>query len=83
MSVDTELLVQSLRKRGHTVEAVIKVPDNAGDYEFVVDGVTQVLRPGSVSVIPPNAVHSGRALTDCRILDVFCPVREDYIQFER
>ena len=43
MSVDTELLVQSLRKRGHTVEAVIKVPDNAGDYEFVVDGVTLTL----------------------------------------
>ena len=53
-----------------------------GEFEIVVDGVAQVLRPGSVSVIPPNAVHSGRALTDCRILDVFCPVREDYIQFE-
>ena len=38
MSVDTELLVQSLRKRGHAVDGVIKVPDNAGDYEFIVDG---------------------------------------------
>jgi hypothetical protein len=43
MSVDTELLVQSLTKRGHTVEAVIKVPDNAGDYEFIVDGATLTL----------------------------------------
>jgi hypothetical protein len=43
MSVDTELIVQSLRKRGHTVESVIKVPDNAGDYEFIVDGVTLTL----------------------------------------
>ncbi|HTV09277.1 MAG TPA: hypothetical protein VMD97_09570 [Candidatus Aquilonibacter sp.] len=43
MSVDTELLVHSLRKRGHTVEAVIKVPDNAGDYEFIVDGATLTL----------------------------------------
>lgn len=40
MSVDTELIVNSLRKRGHTVEGVIKVPDNAGDYEFIVDGIT-------------------------------------------
>ena len=43
MSVDTELLVQSLEKRGHTVESVIKVPDNAGDYEFIVDGNTLTL----------------------------------------
>ena len=43
MSVDTELIVQSLRKRGHTVEGVIKVPDNAGDYEFIVDGATLTL----------------------------------------
>ena len=43
MSVDTDLLVQSLTKRGHTVEGVIKVPDNAGDYEFLVDGATLTL----------------------------------------
>lgn len=43
MSVDTDLIVESLRKRGHTVESVIKVPDNAGDYEFVVDGATLTL----------------------------------------
>ena len=43
MSVDTDLIVQSLTKRGHTVESVIKVPDNAGDYEFIVDGATLTL----------------------------------------
>jgi len=43
MSVDTELLVHSLRKRGHTVDGVIKVPDNAGDYEFIIDGETLTL----------------------------------------
>ena len=43
MSVDTELIVQSLRKHGHTVESVIKVPENAGDYEFIVDGATLTL----------------------------------------
>ena len=43
MSVDTELIVNSLRKRGHAVEGVIKVPDNAGDYEFIVDGATLTL----------------------------------------
>ena len=43
MSVDTELIANSLRKRGHTVGHVIKVPDNAGDYEFLVDGATLTL----------------------------------------
>jgi hypothetical protein len=40
MAVDTELLVESLRKRGHAVNGVIPVPENAGDYEFIVDGNT-------------------------------------------
>jgi len=36
--VDINLLVAELRRHGHTVDSVIKVPDNAGDYEFIVDG---------------------------------------------
>lgn len=36
--IDTGLIVDTLRRRGHTVESVIPVPDNAGEYEFLVDG---------------------------------------------
>jgi hypothetical protein len=36
--IDIDLLVQVLRKRGHAVEGVIPVPENAGDYELNVDG---------------------------------------------
>lgn len=36
--VDIDLLVQVLRKRGHSVESVVRVPDNAGEYELLVDG---------------------------------------------
>lgn len=38
--VDIDLLVEALRKRGHKVEGIFKVPDNAGEYEFIVDGNT-------------------------------------------
>lgn len=36
--VDIDLLVKALRRRGHTVETVIPVPENAGDWELSVDG---------------------------------------------
>ena len=51
-----------------------------GDFELTLDGETQVLRGGRVAVIPAKAPHSGRALTDCDIIDVFSPVRDDYRQ---
>ncbi len=50
-----------------------------GELEVTVDGVTTVLKPGMVGVVPPNVPHSGRALTDCRTMDVFYPLREDYM----
>lgn len=49
-----------------------------GEFEMVIGGETVLLKPGSVVVIPSNVPHSGRALTNCKIQDVFCPVREDY-----
>lgn len=50
----------------------------AGELELVVEGVTHRLTPGQVFVIPSAARHSGRALTACRVLDAFAPVRDDY-----
>lgn len=49
-----------------------------GTFELTVDGATRTLEPGSVALIPPHTVHSGRSVSDCRLLDVFYPVREDY-----
>ncbi len=60
----------------HPHEQVVHVIE--GDFELTVGNETELLKPQSVVIIPPNALHSGKALTDCRILDVFYPVREDY-----
>ena len=49
-----------------------------GEFELIVDGVTHHMTPGTIVIIPSNVRHSGRAITDCRLLDVFDPVREDY-----
>ena len=49
-----------------------------GEFEITLDGETRVVGPGDVFVIPSNVPHAGRAVTACRMLDVFQPVREDY-----
>jgi quercetin dioxygenase-like cupin family protein len=49
-----------------------------GKFELTVDGETRMLEPGVVAVIPSHIKHGGRALTNCRLLDVFNPEREDY-----
>lgn len=49
-----------------------------GEFELTIEGQTQLLVPGMVAVIPPNAKHGGKAVTACELLDVFNPEREDY-----
>ena len=66
-----------LPEHAHVHEQVAHVYEGA--LEVTVDGVTKVLRAGSVGVIPPNALHSAKALTDCRVMDAFYPLREDYM----
>jgi quercetin dioxygenase-like cupin family protein len=66
----------ALPEHAHPHEQVTNVIE--GVFDLTVEGETIRLEPGSVALIPPDAVHSGRAITDCRIIDVFHPVREDY-----
>jgi quercetin dioxygenase-like cupin family protein len=51
-----------------------------GSFELVVDGESLVLEPGIIAVIPSNVKHYGHAVTDCLMLDVFSPVRQDYVE---
>ncbi len=41
--IDTDLIVKLLRDHGHSVEAAFHVPENAGEYEFSVDGALLTL----------------------------------------
>ena len=65
-----------LPEHSHPHEQVANVLE--GEFELTIDGESKILTSGSVGVVPPNAVHSGKAINECRILDVFHPVREDY-----
>jgi quercetin dioxygenase-like cupin family protein len=53
-----------------------------GTFELTVDGVTNTLQAGMVVVIPSDVPHSGKAITPCKMLDVFHPVREEYRSLE-
>ncbi|MGB4960967.1 MAG: cupin domain-containing protein [Saprospiraceae bacterium] len=65
-----------LPEQSHVHEQVSNILE--GQFEMVIDGNAEVLTKGMVAVIPSMVRHGGRALTDCKILDVFCPPREDY-----
>lgn len=66
----------SFPEHAHPHEQVAVVLE--GTFELTVGGETEVLMPGRIAVIPGGVPHSGTAKTDCRLLDVFHPVREDY-----
>ena len=51
-----------------------------GKFELTVNDIPQILEPGLFAVIPPNVFHSGIAVTDCKLIDIFSPPREDYKQ---
>lgn len=51
----------------------------SGEFELTLEGITKVMKAGDIAVIPSNVAHSGKAITDCQLLDVFSPVREDYL----
>lgn len=60
----------------HPHEQVTMVVE--GEFELTIAGETMALKPGVVAVIPPDVERSGIAITECHLIDIFYPVREDY-----
>jgi len=52
----------------------------SGRLKVLVDGVETVLQGGQTLVIPPNVPHSVEALEDVVAVDIFSPIREDWIR---
>ena len=63
-------------EHSHVNEQIMQVLQ--GQFEFTVNGETQIYGPQDIVIIPPHAPHSGRALTECKLMDVFSPVRSEY-----
>lgn len=53
----------------------------AGMLELTVGEETRLLRAGAIVMIDGKVPHAGRAVTPCRVIDVFYPPRDDYKAF--
>ena len=60
----------------HYHEQIMHVID--GEFEFTLSDKTKIYRSGDIVLIPSNIEHSGTALTECKLMDVFSPAREEY-----
>ena len=81
---DREMLAQIYLKRGalvpmheHTSEQMTYVLQGA--LKVLVGGEETIVREGEVLHIPAGASHQIEALEDTFELDVFSPIREDWI----
>ncbi|MBC8047064.1 MAG: cupin domain-containing protein [Fimbriimonadaceae bacterium] len=60
----------------HMHEMIVNVIE--GKLQLTVGDETKILEFGTVAFISGNVPHKAKAITDCKIIDVFYPVREDY-----
>lgn len=66
----------AMPEHSHRHEQVVNVIE--GEVEYTLGGEVKIMKKNEVAVIPGNVLHSGKAVTDCKLIDVFYPVREDY-----
>lgn len=66
----------ALPMHSHQQEQLMQVV--SGTFEFQLGDETTTLSAGMVVVIPSMEPHAGKALSNCRLVDVFYPVREEH-----
>jgi quercetin dioxygenase-like cupin family protein len=66
----------SIHEHFHPEEEVYEVIEGA--LEVTIDGAAEIARSGMVAIVPANARHSVKALTDGRVIIVDYPLRRDF-----
>ena len=51
-----------------------------GVFEVQINGAKKILKAGDVFIVPPNVVHGAVCLEAGVLIDVFSPMREDFIK---
>lgn len=66
----------NLPEHNHMHEQITYIIE--GQLDMMIGGEPCSLTAGMYYVIPSNVSHGATAITDCKVIDVFNPVREDY-----
>lgn len=66
----------SIHEHFHPQEEVYEVIE--GELEVTIDGAAQIAKPGLVAIVPANARHSVKALTDGKAIIVDYPLRPEF-----
>jgi quercetin dioxygenase-like cupin family protein len=66
----------SIHEHSHPEEEVYEVIE--GELEMTVEGVTRIVGIGLVAIVPGNAPHSVKALTDGQAIIVDYPLRRGF-----
>ena len=66
----------SIHEHSHPQEEVYEVIE--GELELAIEGAVQKVAAGGAAIVPPNARHSVKALTDGRVIIVDYPVRPEF-----
>ncbi len=66
----------TIHEHFHPQEEVYEVIE--GELELTIDGTTQIAKPGFVAIVPANARHFVKALTDGRAIIVDYPARPEF-----
>ena len=52
----------------------------SGSFEVTIDGEKRALKAGDSYFIPPDVPHGATALEDGVLVDVFAPMREEFVR---
>ncbi len=67
----------SIHEHFHPQEEVYDLIE--GELEMTIDGVTQIVRPGLIAIVPGGVRHSVKAITDGRVIIVDYPSRPEIV----
>ena len=52
----------------------------SGAFEITINGVRQTLEEGDSFYVPPDTLHGAKCIEAGELIDVFSPIREDFME---